>query len=405
MKIAYVCADPGVPVFGNKGCSIHVQEIIRAFLRQGATVDLFAHELGGEAPDDLNRLVVYRPPLLPRDVDAASRERCLLKNNHYFNEALRARGPYDLVYERYSLWSYAGMEYARRASTPGILEVNAPLITEQERHRQLVNREAADRVARRVFDEAHSLLAVSRGVAEYLYDHVQDRDRIHIVPNGVDPGRFPSHLKPTADFRSKKFTIGFVGTLKAWHGLHTLIRAFDLFHRLVPASRLLIVGDGPERISLLAEVTTRHLEDSVCFSGSLKPDRVPGALAAMDVAVAPYPEDEHFYFSPLKVYEYMAAGLPVIASQVGQLVDLIEHGSNGFLSAPGDSKALSDLLLKLHGDADLRARLGQEARKTVLSHFTWPSVGRRILSLAANTSNTKYNREVDNRAIGHGTSA
>src|SRR5262249_53202779 len=82
---------------------------------------------------------------------------------------------------------------------------------------------------------------------------------------------------------------------------------------------LLIVGDGPERPRLEADLCARGLRELTQFTGSVDSDEVPGLLASMEVAVAPYPKLASFYFSPLKVYEYMAAGLPIVASRIGQL--------------------------------------------------------------------------------------
>ena len=106
----------------------------------------------------------------------------------------------------------------------------------------------------------------------------------------------------------------------------------------------------------------------------------------MDAAVAPYPEQDDFYFSPLKVYEYMAAGLPVVASGIGQLNDLIEDGTNGLLCAPGDSADLAGALRRLQIDPGLRTKLGSEARRTMLSEHSWDAVARRIIALAREAS-------------------
>ena len=105
-------------------------------------------------------------------------------------------------------------------------------------------------------------------------------------------------------------------------------------------------------------------------------------MASMDAAVAPYPEQKNFYFSPLKVYEYMAAGLPVVASRVGQVEELIAGGENRLLVSPGDPASLAVALHWLRRDPRLRSQLGEAARETVFQHHTWDAVARRALSLA-----------------------
>jgi glycosyltransferase involved in cell wall biosynthesis len=102
----------------------------------------------------------------------------------------------------------------------------------------------------------------------------------------------------------------------------------------------------------------------------------------MDVAVAPYPPQAEFYFSPLKVYEYMAAGLPVVASRIGQIEEAIRDGVDGVLCPPGDPEAFAAALLRLADDPLLRARLGRAARESVVAERTWSAVAGLIIGLA-----------------------
>jgi glycosyltransferase involved in cell wall biosynthesis len=178
------------------------------------------------------------------------------------------------------------------------------------------------------------------------------------------------------------FTVGFVGTLKPWHGLHSLVEAFEMLHTHEPGVRLLVVGDGPERAFLEDDLAARGLAQTAHLIGAVDPDEVPGLLASMDVAVAPYTGEGAFYFSPLKVYEYMAAGLPVVAGKIGQLDGLIVDGVNGLLVEPGNPAALAGALHVLKNNVMLRERLGRAARETVLRGHTWDAVAAKILTLA-----------------------
>ncbi len=376
MRIAYVCADAGVPIFGRKGASIHVQEVVRALGRTGADVEIFARRVGDVPPPGLERVPVHRLPSAPATLGAAERERAARESNAWLRQRLAATGRWDALYERYSLWSFAGLEYARERGTPAILEVNAPLIEEQALHRDLVDAEAAVEVARRAFGAATALVAVSRGVAEWLSGFAAARGRVHVVPNGVDPERF---LRPERD-PERPFTVGFVGTLKPWHGVDVLAEAFALLHAGAPGVRLLVVGDGPERPRLEARLAAHGLAASTRMIGAIPPATVPAWLARMDVGVAPYPKSSRFYFSPLKVLEYMAAGLPVVASRIGQIVDLVEDGRSGILCPPGDPLALAEALAALREDPALSARLGAAGRAATLQRHTWDAVVRTILA-------------------------
>jgi glycosyltransferase involved in cell wall biosynthesis len=379
MRMAYICADSGVPVFGRKGCSIHVQEVLRAFLGLGVEVELFASRFGNPAPADLDSIRIHEIPVRASG-EASIREQAALAANQDLRTALEHEGLFDFIYERYSLWSYAGMEYAQEAGIPGLLEVNAPLIEEQARYRLLVDRRSAESAAERAFAAAAGLVAISDEVSAYLDTYSQARGRVHVIPNGVNPDRFRAGLPPSCSFPDS-FIIGFVGSLKPWHGLSTLVEAFNLLPRLEPIPRLLIVGDGPERSRVEAELSDAGLRNRAHLTGSVPAESIPGFLASMSVGVAPYPKLDSFYFSPLKVFEYLASGLPVVASRIGQLEEVIQDGKNGLFCEPGNAKSLAAALHRLHKDPEFCHRLGQGARVSAQKH-TWEASVRRILEVA-----------------------
>ena len=132
MRVAYVCADHGVPVFGHKGCSIHVREACAALESLGARVTLFASRRGGTPPSAFTCSNVVSLPSID-GVDVATRERQFIARNRTVEDLLARHGPFDVVYERAALWSIAGTRYAKTAGVPSLLEVNAPLVDEHAR--------------------------------------------------------------------------------------------------------------------------------------------------------------------------------------------------------------------------------------------------------------------------------
>lgn len=377
MRVAYICMDAGVPVFGKKGSSVHVQEVLRALLNRGAEIDLFTLRLDGDCPSDLSKVRVHLLPAPPKG-DAAEREHAALALNQHLREKLSGH-TFDLIYERYSLWSYAALEIARERGTASVLEVNAPLIEEQKQHRELANLELAEGVAARVFSTASAVICVSRGVADHVKRYPEAKN-LHVLPNGVNVSRFSEGVKPRK--ASDVFTIGFVGTLKPWHGVDVLLESFRQFHRRYPKSRLLLVGDGPEREALEQIVGEHKLGAAVTFTGAVSPEVIPSYLKQMDVGVAPYPNLKDFYFSPLKILEYMAAGVPVVASHVGQIPELIEHEVTGLLCPPGKADKLTVLLTDIFQQPVFARRLAQSARQKVAREHSWDAVVTKLLELA-----------------------
>jgi glycosyltransferase involved in cell wall biosynthesis len=385
-RIVYLCADAGVPVFGTKGASIHVQEVIRAMRRLGAEVELVAARVGGEPPEDLADLRVTI--VEPRGGGTrAEREQSLLAANAEIDRAVERLAPFDLLYERYSLWSHGAVERARRLGARTVVEVNAPLIEEQREHRGLVDEEGAARSASRLFAAADAIVAVSKEVAEYLASKRWGSERVHVVPNGVDTGRIrpdiePAHREPGA------ITVGFVGSLKPWHGLDVLIEAFARLHERMPRTRLLIVGDGPERARLEAALEDRGLSGAALLTGAVSAAEIPAWLTSIDIAAAAYAQRDGFYFSPLKLYEYMAAGRAIVASASGQVRDVISDGVDGLLCAPGDVAALAATLESVARDGALRERLGAAARELAVREHSWLGRVERILEIAGVGSTT-----------------
>src|SRR5919204_18998 len=399
MKIAYLCADFGIPIQGYKGASVHVREMVAALKAHGHDVRVFVPTLGeGNAvaapvhhigphglPETCARLVrsvSQRHPRLDKEV------RELAYNCTFYRRLLaqcRLWRP-DAVYERYSLYSLAGLALARRLRVPHLLEVNAPLRIERARTKGLALDPLAGLVERRLFGASDALLTVSTALQRYVLAHGARLARTLVLPNAVDTVRF----QPQADGAAARarlglapdsVVVGFAGSLKPWHGTDTLLDAFATVHEAVPAARLLIVGEGPQGKVLHERAAHLGLDTTVVFTGKVAHDAMPGILAAMDVGVAPYREVDAFYFSPLKLYEYMAAGLAVVASDAGEIATLVRDGQTGLLCPPGNATELAATLLRLVREPGLRARLGAAARVEAERH-TWQENARTVAALA-----------------------
>nr|WP_196837237.1 glycosyltransferase [Zhihengliuella flava] len=382
-RVAYVCVDPGIPVFGSKGASVHVQEIIRALRARGADVRLYCTRRGdtrdGGAPADLAEIDVTEVPV-ERAEAAGGRELAQRAAAATLATAIRQDGA-DVVLERYSLFSTV-LEDLAADGVPGILEVNAPLIDEQRTHRELIHESLARQTLIRQVRAARRTVCVSEPVAAWVNASVEAAGDVRVVSNGVNTDR----IRPAAD-RGSRAQVGadveavFVGTLKPWHGVESLI---DAVARSAGQWRLRIVGDGPQAPALRERAAAHGPATAarITFVGAVPPSDMCEQLAAADLAVAPYPEagSAESYFSPLKIYEYLAAGLPVVGSRVGQVPNIVDDGVTGTLVPPSDADALAEALDALAADPVRRAAMGRAGRARAVAEHDWSRVLDSVLS-------------------------
>ncbi|NIQ27516.1 MAG: glycosyltransferase [Gammaproteobacteria bacterium] len=173
--------------------------------------------------------------------------------------------------------------------------------------------------------------------------------------------------------------LGFVGSLKPWHGVDLLAETFRRLATNDPRLHLLVVGEGPGARHV--EALAAELPGRVTRVGPVPQSQVASYLRAMDIAVAPYPRLDRFYYSPLKVLEYMATGRAVVASEIGQVSKLIRHQETGVLVPAGAPAELADAIAGLAADGPLRRRLGAAAAAEVKRQHLWTHRVDRILAL------------------------
>lgn len=415
MNIAYLCSDFGVPVHGRKGASIHVREVARALRALGHQVEIITCRAGGPAPDGFavpvhdislgeQEKLVYG--LLQDDPAAGEAIAKEVRSALYASlvgqqaESLLRRFRPDAIYERYSLFGTAGMTLAKALQVPHILEVNAPLSEEQAAYRGLAFGQTARAIERTVLCSADQVIVVSSPLKEWMVGFGVEPERVRVLPNGVDVERFAvgAHGAPRVreqlGLTDGRPVLGFVGTLKAWHGTATLLRAVAKLHREGMGVRLVIVGEGPERASLEALAVTEGIAGLITFTGAVPHEWIPAHVAAFDVAVAPYDQAPNFYFSPLKLFEYMAAGRPVVAAAIGQLAEFVRNGETGLLYPPGDVDALAASVRSLVADREWASALGRAGQAYVGDRHTWLSNAQAVVELVRKSSVTSAEESV-----------
>jgi len=221
--------------------------------------------------------------------------------------------------------------------------------------------------------------------------------RIAVIPNGIDPARFAR--APARDEAKRRLgldgrtVLGFTGFLRAWHAID---RVLDLLEG-DPALHLLVVGDGPGRDPLEAGAAARGLADRVTVTGIVARDAVADHVAAFDIALQPGVTP---YASPLKLFEYMALGCAILAPDTPNIREILEDGRDALLFDPGRPESFAEALRRLCAEAELRARLGDGARRTVAERqLTWDRNAERVLELAREVMAERQRRRAGLAAV------
>ena len=383
MRVLYVAS--AIEVGSTSGGSTHVNEVACGLRALGHEVLVVARALPGEGRGQQPRML--DECAVPVRVVRPRKELALLGLG-VVSKAIRDFRP-DVVMERFYNFAGAGVWLAHRRGIPSLLEVNAPLIDPPNSAKSKLDRLLLGRMRWWAVRQAKWSAAIVTPLNTTVPPEAP-RKKIHELPWGANVTRFDPQVRATRreelDALAEEYKLDrstpvavFLGSFRAWHGVAGFV---EVARRLIASgSKLsfLAIGGGPE----LATFTQRSAEWGLpegrfVFTGPQPHDRVPLLLGLADIGVAPFDLSVHaplrtfgFYWSPLKVFEYMAMGLPVITVDVPPLNSIVREGQEGLLYPSGDVDALKTALSKLEGDAEMRRRMGASARERVVEHYSW----------------------------------
>ena len=371
MRLLYVALDQRIP--GTRGGSIHVQAVAEGLAQLGHDVHVAARTPGvfTAEPQKTTPGVVTLHPMAP----PLGRAQLRWTRRPAVTRLAREIGA-DAIIERYYNFGGEGILSAKRLGIPAVLEVNAPIVDYPGSGKARLDRLLGVEPMRRWRDRVCRMTDLFVTPSAAILPEWVDRRRVLEIEWGADVDHFRPDVTGPLPFEpdSNRILCVFAGAFRSWHGVVHLSAALA---RLASAGDTrfgaVLIGDGPERAA--AERAARHVP-GVVFTGAIPHERLPACLAAADIGVAPFDPVKHaplrlgFYWSPLKVFEYMAAGLPVVAPSLPRLGKLVEHGREGLLYDPAEPRALDRALVAL-ADADVRRRLGRAARERVVRDFSW----------------------------------
>jgi glycosyltransferase involved in cell wall biosynthesis len=372
MKILYCAIDQTVP--GTTGGSVHVTAVAEGLAALGNEVHVLVSPGNPGFPEGPVRWIAMRPPFGARQLRWA-------RTGAVRRIAERLRP--DAVIERYYNFGGEGIAAAKSVGATTVLEVNAPVIDYRGSPKALLDRalivQPLRRWRERLCREADLIVTPT---AKILPQRTGAR-KIVEIEWGADIQRFhPGAPGPLPYIPPSGVVATFAGAFRSWHGAVHLARAIrELRARGRKEISAVFIGDGPELSAVRAEASGL---DAVVFAGAVTHAQMPACLAAADIGVAPFDTGAHrplslgFYWSPLKIFEYMASGLPVVAPAIDRIPLLVEHGREGILYQPDAAGALASALEQLVDDG-LRARLGAAARDRAVREYSWSAHCRQLM--------------------------
>ena len=365
-RILYCAIDQTVP--GTRGGSVHVTAVADGLEALGHEVHVLVAPGEGPFPQGRVHWIPMAPPLGAAQLRWARRRAV---------RAIAERLRPDVVMERYYNFGGEGIVNAARVNALAVLEVNAPVVDYPGSSKALLDRALIARPMQRWRERLCRLSDVIVTPSANILPHGTPREKIVELEWGADTLRFrPGATGPLPFTRPPAGVVAvFAGAFRSWHGAINLARAIRTLHsRGRTDIGAVFIGDGPELPAVRAEAAGL---DHVVFTGPVPHERMPACLAAADVGVAPFDLEAHkplslgFYWSPLKIFEYMSSGLPIVAPAAGRIPQLVEGGVEGLLyqpAAPVDG--LADAIVRLC-DASLRQRLGSAARERAIREYSW----------------------------------
>lgn len=380
-KALYLRVDPSLKWLGAQvgGAATHTSGVINGLADNGVAVDV----LSAERPLETNRAEYLEVPV--RRVLQLVRGLTYTDYSEALLQAAAGRSA-DFVYQRYQLGSYAGLELARRLGVPLVLEFNGSEIWVERNwgSGRLRLGGALERLELRNLHDASLVVVVSEPLRRYVVAQGAPPERVLVDPNGVDVDALqPYRRGAPAEWRERLGvpqapTVGFIGTFGLWHG----VKLLPAMIAAVPDARWILVGDGGLMPEMRREIEGRGLSERTLLTGVLEHHDALQMLACCDVCVSPHVPNRDgtpFFGSPTKLFEYMGLAKAIVASDLDQIGEVIEHERSGLLCPPGDVDAAAAAILRLLGDEDLRGRLAAAALARARTEYSWAAHVLRIL--------------------------
>ncbi|WP_251963094.1 glycosyltransferase family 4 protein [Salinibacter ruber] len=386
MKVAYVLTED-ISFHGTSGASAHVRNVVEQLEQRGHSVELVSrvsrskNESEDSSDSSGKGLRSVASAVLPGTVKTAVKDWWVRRRNRrLIHENVEVLQWADVIYERDAYQSFGTQEIIDSVGTPWVLECNGIFWDEQSPFSTPVWPDSYRRRHVEKWKRADQLIVVSESFKKHVVQEGVSPEKITAIHNGVDvePHRDIS-TSQVEGFREKWGldrdvpTIGFLGHMLPWHRIDLLVNAIRVLRGNDYKVQGLLVGGGRWK-EYKRKAKRNGLAELVTFTGPLPPEDVPVAVAAMDICTAPGIYEPG---SPVKLFDYGAAGRPIVAANAPSVTEIITDEENGLLFEQGSLEGLVGALTRLVEDDELRNQLGAAAREKVEEEHTWEKVGQR----------------------------
>ncbi|WP_430494465.1 glycosyltransferase family 4 protein [Rossellomorea marisflavi] len=294
------------------------------------------------------------------------------------------KGKVDVVYERNSLLQSIGWLF-KKNGTPWIMESNGIFFEEAKYERNsLVLTKLARKIELHGYRKSDYVVCISETLKNLIVEKSGiNPQKVLVIPNGVDTEFFnPSIHKPIKIF-DKGITIGFVGSVIEWQGLDILINSVAKLKSQGIMVKVCIVGDGPALQDLISLSKALDIESQVSFVGRVGFSQIPSYILGFDLGFSGQVnmKKSKMYHSPLKLYEYMSMGIPVLATSFDDAKSTIRNGYNGYLVNPGDEQSLITGLKNSIMNIDNLKLNSEKSRSEIVNNHSWESKMKKVIDV------------------------
>ncbi len=294
----------------------------------------------------------------------------------------------DFLYQHHADFNYSGTILKRKLGLPFFLQCESVQFWIKEKWGKLYFKKLLRDIEEIQWHQADAIFVISEEVKKHMIYYGADGKKIYVNSSSVNPDVFRPDIDGT-EIKERynlvgKYVIGFTGTFAPWHGVEILAKSVKLITQRIPDAIVFFVGDGMLRPKIEEILKSDNVENKAIITGMQPFELMPKFIAACDVVVSPCVQTDNsteFFNSPIKLFEYLGMGKPIVASKVGQQSYVIENEINGLHCQQKSPEDLAETIFKLYKDPDLSRRISNQARREAVEKYNWINNSKRIIEV------------------------